>query len=81
MDVNSAFSSDAGTDPLVRDTELFNGLPNIHPTDAGYAVIAGQVEGALTPAPEPSQAVVFGVGALALAAVMLRTRRRKSAAS
>lgn len=76
VDVGNAFASYSGSDPLVLDTEV---PLNIHPTDAGYAVIAGQVERALAPAPEPSQAVVFGVGALALAGAMLRARRRKAA--
>lgn len=81
VNLDGAFSSYTGTDPLVRDTELDNGLPNIHPTDAGYAVIAGQVESALTPAPEPSQGAVFSIGALSIALIILLARRRKSAAS
>lgn len=48
-------------------------LPNDHPTDMGYALIAQQLA-----APEPSPAWLFGLGVLGIAGLTLRARRRRA---
>jgi probable HAF family extracellular repeat protein len=52
-------------------------------SDTGYITGYGTIDGQehaylLTPAPEPSQFAALGIGALGLAGLMLRARRRKS---
>ena len=51
------------------------GSDNVHPTDAGYALIAGQIQAQAVP--EPGTALILGAGLLAL---LGRGRRRARAA-
>ncbi len=48
-------------------------LPNDHPTDLGYALIAQTLA-----APEPSAPAVLGLGVLSLGALALRSRQRRA---